>query len=313
MSSESELPAAADALPEQLDHAGSVALVGRPNVGKSSLLNRLVGVPLSIVTPKVQTTRRRLAGIVERPAAQLVLVDTPGLLPAAASALDRQMMRAAQSALADCDLVLLVVEAGRFTPADERAARVAGAARRPLFVALNKIDRLADKRRLLPYIAECIAPLHAAAVYPVSALNGDGIAELEAGLIAALPPGPALYPPGQIADRNWQFIAAETVREALMLRLHQEVPYRLAVTIERWKERPGLTSIDAAIFVAKESLKGIVIGRGGEVLKQAGSRARAKLEKLLGRHVMLRLWVRVRRDWIDDAKAVAELGAGDCA
>ncbi len=300
-----------DQRPVQLDHAGIVALVGRPNVGKSSLLNRLVGCPLSIVTPKVQTTRRRLAGIVERPAVQWVLTDTPGLLPAATNALERQMMRTAQAALAEGDLVLLVVEAGRWTTGDERAARLARAARKPLHVAVNKIDRLADKRRLLPFIAAHIAPLQAAAVYPVSAQNGDGIAALEAGLSAALPPGPALFPPGQIADRNEQFIAAEAVREALMLRLHQEVPYRLTVTIERWRETPGLIHIDAAIFVAKESQKGIVIGRGGEVLKQVGSRARVKLEKLLGRQVMLRLWVRVRRDWIDDAKAVTELGAGD--
>jgi GTPase len=288
--------------------SGFAALVGRPNVGKSTLLNALVGEKLSIVTPRPQTTRHRILGVVTLPQAQIAFVDTPGLHVKAARALNKAMNRTATTALEDADLVVLVVEALRWTSEDELALERIVRAAKPAIAAVNKIDRVRPRQRLLPYLAELGARQPFLAIVPVSALRADNIADLRDTIAAHLPSGPALFPQGELTDRGVSFRIAETIREKLTLELNQEVPYGIAVEVERLTEEEGVLTVDAAIWVDREGQKPIVIGARGERLKRVGRAARLALNGMLGRRLHLNLWVKVRENWADNARALRELG-----
>ncbi|MGH8135643.1 MAG: GTPase Era, partial [Steroidobacteraceae bacterium] len=288
---------------------GTVVLAGRPNVGKSTLLNALVGQKLSIVTPKAQTTRQRIAGVLTRPGFQLILQDTPGFGAPAGRRLNQAMHREAVAAIATADVAILITAAGRWTVEDDAVLAQLAAAGTPIVVAVNKIDRVRPKDRLLPYL-ERLSGRHAfAAIVPVSALRGENLARLVDAVVALLPVVPALYPESQVTDRNERFMAAEVVREKLMLALHDELPYGIAVEIERFGETPdGRVEIDAIIWVEREGQRKIVIGSRGEGLKAIGRAARMELNELLGRRVHLSTWVKLRKDWTDDAGMLRRLG-----
>ncbi len=289
--------------------SGFAALVGRPNVGKSTLLNALVGAKLSIVTPRPQTTRHRILGIANLPAAQIAFVDTPGLHREGRRALNKAMNRTATAALEDADVVVLVVEALAWTEGDELALSRIARARRPAILAVNKIDRVRPRERLLPYLAQ-LAGRHAfLAIVPVSALKADNIPDLRATIVAHLPVSPALFPADTVTDRGLSFRIAEAVREKLTLELNQEVPYGIAVEVERLtEEADGQLTVDAAIWVDREGQKPIVIGARGARLKRVGRAARLALNEQLGRRVHLNLWVKVRENWADNARALRQLG-----
>jgi GTPase len=288
--------------------SGFAALVGRPNVGKSTLLNALVGEKLSIVTPRPQTTRHRIVGILDLPQAQIAFVDTPGLHREARRALNRAMNRTATAALEDADVVVLVVEALKWTPEDELALGRIVRSGRPALAAVNKIDRVRPRERLLPYLAE-LAGRHAfRAIVPVSALREDNLAELKQAIAAQLRESPPLYPPGERTDRSQSFRIAELIREKLTLELNQEVPYGIAVEVERVAEEGEQLAVDAAIWVDRDGQKPIVIGAQGARLKRVGRAARLAVNELLGRRVHLTLWVKVRENWADNARALRQLG-----
>ena len=289
-------------------HSGFAALVGRPNVGKSTLLNALVGEKLSIVTPRPQTTRHRILGVVTLPQAQIAFVDTPGLHAKAARALNKAMNRTATAALEDADLVVLVVEALRWTAEDDLALARIVRADRPAIAAVNKIDRVRPRERLLPYLGELGTRHPFLAIVPVSALRADNVADLRDTIAAHLPRGPVLFPQGELTDRSVSFRIAETIREKLTLELNQEVPYGIAVEVERLTEEDGVLTVDAAIWVDREGQKPIVIGARGERLKRVGRAARLALNEMLGRRLHLNLWVKVRENWADNARALRELG-----
>jgi len=289
-------------------HSGFAALVGRPNVGKSTLLNALVGEKLSIVTPRPQTTRHRILGVVTLPQAQIAFVDTPGLHAKAARALNKAMNRTATAALEDADLVVLVVEALRWTAEDDLALARIVRADRPAIAVVNKIDRVRPRERLLPYLGELGTRHPFLAIVPVSALRADNVADLRDTIAAHLPRGPVLFPQGELTDRSVSFRIAETIREKLTLELNQEVPYGIAVEVERLTEEDGVLTVDAAIWVDREGQKPIVIGARGERLKRVGRAARLALNEMLGRRLHLNLWVKVRENWADNARALRELG-----
>lgn len=290
---------------------GHVALVGRPNVGKSTLLNALVGEHLAIVTHKPQTTRHRLVGVVSEARGQIALVDTPGLHQRRPHGLNRRLNRTAVAALNDVDAVVMVVDAAHWTAEDDlvadRVARFAG----PRLLVLNKVDLLEERGGLLEMTARLADRLAPAAVLYTTASKGDGVAELLDELFACLPSGEPAYPEDEFTDRPARFLAAELVREQLMLQLHQEIPYGLTVQVERYDQQAGRLWISALIVVAEDRHKGMVIGRQGQVLKRVGSRARREMAELLGQPVHLELHVRTRAGWIDDERALDELGFAD--
>jgi len=288
--------------------SGFAALVGRPNVGKSTLLNALVGQKLSIVTPRPQTTRHRILGILTTPAAQIAFVDTPGLHTGGSRALNKAMNRTATAALEDADLTVLVVEALKWTSEDDLALQRIVRSGRPSIAAVNKIDRVRPRERLLPYLAELGARHAFLAIVPLSALRGDNLEDLRDTIAAHLPRSPPLFPDGELTDRGLTFRIAETIREKLTLELNQEVPYGIAVEVERLTEEDPQLTVDAAIWVDREGQKPIVIGARGERLKRVGRAARLALNELLGRRVHLNLWVKVRANWADNARALKELG-----
>jgi len=287
---------------------GFVALIGAPNTGKSTLLNQLVGQKLAIVTHKVQTTRMRLRGIAIKGKTQIVFVDTPGIF-APRRRLDRAMVSAAWEGAEDADIRLLVIDATRGLKQEDRQIldKIAAAGRKAL-VALNKIDRI-ERRKLLPLAAEIEATGIAQSVFMISALTGDGVDELKSHVAARLPEGPWLYPEDQVSDVTSRMMAAEITREKIYLRLHQELPYAIAVETETWCERAdGSVEIRQVIHVARDSQKGIVIGKGGRTLKTIGEEARHELEELLERRVHLFLFVRVSERWTEDRALYHALG-----
>jgi len=288
--------------------SGFAALVGRPNVGKSTLLNALVGEKVSIVTPRPQTTRHRILGIANLPEAQIAFVDTPGLHREGRRALNKAMNRTAAAALEDADLVVLVVEAPKWLEGDDLTLARIARARRPALVAVNKIDRVRPRERLLPYLASLAGRYEFLAIVPVSALKADNIADLRSTIAAHLPVSPALFPAGEVTDRGTAFRVAELIREKLTLELNQEVPYGIAVEVERVADEEERTVVDAAIWVDREGQKPIVIGARGERLKRVGRAARLAINELLGRRVHLNLWVKVRENWADNARALRQLG-----
>ncbi|MEM9198089.1 MAG: GTPase Era [Pseudomonadota bacterium] len=297
------------ATPADPPRCGFVALIGEPNAGKSTLLNRMVGAKVAIVTHKVQTTRFRIRGVALLEAAQIVFVDTPGLFRPRRR-LDRAMVAAAWGGAADADIVTLLVEAHRGITAGVEEI-LSGLAQRPparLVLAINKIDRV--RRAELLALAEALnARCAFAATFMISAERGDGVADLKAWLANELPAGPWLYPADQIADLPLRLLAAETTREQLMLRLHEELPYQLTVETEGWDERrDGSVRIDQVIYVGRDGHKGIVLGAKGAGIKEIGARARGELERFLERRVHLFLQVRVRPNWQDERDRYGAMG-----
>ncbi len=290
---------------------GYVALVGRPNVGKSTLMNRILGQKLSIVTPKPQTTRQRIAGIKTTEQGQVVYIDTPGIHLAARRALNRYMNRIARASLHDVDLVLFLIEADRWTKEDEHVARTLAKIDVPVDLVVNKIDRVPDKTQLLKFLHKEVKTDRFNRVFLLSALRGDGVGDLECKVLESLPFSRPFYDEDMFTDRSERFLAAELIREQLMLRLHQELPYALTVEIEEFKRERGLIRMGAIIWIERKGQKHIVIGKGGKVLKQVGTQSRRALQELLGEKVFLKLWVKVSRDWSDNERALKQFGYDD--
>ncbi len=291
--------------------AGSVAVVGRPNVGKSTLVNALVGAKVSIVSPRPQTTRHRLLGIATFPEGQLLLVDTPGIHGAQKNAMNRYMNRAARGAVSDVEAAVLVIEAGRWLEDDALAYAALKQSGVPCVLVINKVDKFADKGKLLPFIAEITQGREFTAVHPISALKSKGTEALVKTLIALMPESEAQYGEDEITDRSERFLAGELVREQLMLRLGEEVPYSATVEIEKFEEDGEMLRIAAVVWVERESQKPIVIGKGGERMKAISTGARHGMEKLFGRKVFLETWCRVREGWSDDEAALGRFGYTD--
>jgi len=291
-----------------IHRCGTAAVVGRPNVGKSTLLNALIGQRLSITGPKPQTTRHRILGVVTREAGQILVLDTPGLHKSAERAIGRQLNRTARQALAEADIVVHVVEAGRWNDEDEGVWRALADTAAPRLLVLNKIDVKKDRSALLPFIARITSNHAYEAVLLVSAKSGDGLAELERAIVERLPEGPAIFSADTLTDRSERFLAAELVREQLMLRLAQELPYATTVEIEEFREAEGRCEISAIIWVERDGQKAIVIGAGGAQLKAIGTAARRAMQRLFDRRVFLRLWVKVRDNWSDDEAALQRFG-----
>lgn len=288
---------------------GLVALLGRPNVGKSTLQNALVGFRVSIVSPKPQTTRHRILGIATRPDAQILFVDTPGMHSDARRAINRQLNRAARGAIDEVDVLVHVIEAGRWNDEDERVWDALQAAGKPILLAINKVDTVKNREQLLPFIAQVTGERSYAAVLLVSARRADGLKALENEIVSRLPQAPPVYGEDEVTDRSERFLAAELVREQLMRQLGQELPYSCTVEIEQFGDREdGLTEIGAVVWVERTSQKAIVIGASGARLKEVGTAARLAMERLFGRRVFLKLWVRVRENWSDDEAAVKRFG-----
>jgi GTPase len=289
--------------------SGFVALVGRPNVGKSTLLNAFVGQKLSIVTPRPQTTRNRLIGLLQLPDAQIAFVDTPGLHLGQKRALNRAMNRTAAAALGDADLALLVLEALRWTDEDELALDRIRDTHRPAIAVVNKVDRVHPRERLLPYMAELATRHDFRQIVPISARRGSNLDDLKRVIVAELPLGEAMFPADQVTDRSRDFRITETIREKLTLELVEELPYGIAVEIEQIETREdGQLRVAAVIWVDREGHKPIVIGADGSRLKRVGRAARLELNHLLGGRFHLTLWVKVREDWADDVRALQQLG-----
>jgi len=286
---------------------GHVAIVGRPNVGKSTLLNRLVGAKLSITSAKAQTTRHRIVGVVTRPDAQFLLLDTPGYQTRNRGALNRVLNRTAAQAAMDADVVVLVADAHAWTPADDQALALVPAGR-PIVVALNKIDAVADKARLMPLAQALMARPGVAAIVPISARTGRQVDALLDECARHLPEGEALFDEDTFTDRSERFLAAEAVREKMFRLLGDELPYQSTVVIEKFEELPGLRRIFAAIVVERDAQKPIVLGAGGERIKRIASEARQDLERLLGCRVYLEVWVKVKGGWADDENRLRTYG-----
>jgi GTP-binding protein Era len=289
-------------------HSGLISIVGRPNVGKSSLMNTLVGRKVSIVSHKPQTTRHRIQGVVNRPQGQIVFVDTPGLHRRETRRLNRAMNEQAMASFYDVDLILLVVEARRWTEEDAAVLQRLEGLTTPIGLVINKIDRIDDKAALLPELQKLAALRDFAFVVPLSALRRHNTDALLGEIFKRLPEGPPLYPEDQIVGYDDAFLVSEIVREKLTRNLHQELPYSLTVGVERYEREGGLDRIDAVIWVEREGQKKIVIGEDGTTLKQVGTSARRELERLLDRKVFLKLWVRVRENWSDDLKSLKQFG-----
>jgi GTP-binding protein Era len=309
--------------------SGFVAIIGRPNVGKSTLLNRLAGEKLAIVSHKPQTTRNRILGIVTRPDYQLAFLDTPGVHKAKGE-LNRMMVGSALSAIADVDAVLFLIEAGvkgdgtvQVGEGNQLILQRLKQSGKPTVLSINKVDALPKKELLLPVIEAFRTEYPFAEIFPISATKGDGVPELEQALVALVPEGPALFPADMITDQAERFVVAELVREQILQFCREEIPYSTAVMVdhfdesEREPEQPvtpgrlgGLVRIDATVFVERDSQKAIVIGKGGQMLKKIGAAARSQIERFLGAHVFLSLLVKVEKRWSDRHDALKKLGYG---
>ena len=292
--------------------AGHVAVIGRPNVGKSTLVNALVGAKVSIVSNRPQTTRHRLLGIATFPEGQLLLVDTPGIHRGegkqSSTAMHRMMNRAARGAVEGVDAAVLVVEAGRWDDEDTLAFEALSEAGVPVVLAVNQVDRIRDKTMLLPYLQKATEGRNFAAVHPVSALKRNGLEALVSALLALLPEQPALYGEDEITDKSQRFLAGELVREQLMRQLGAELPYATTVEIESFTIDGTMLRIGAVIWVERDGQKAIVIGKGGTRLREIGTKARQAMERLFDSKVFLETWVRVRAGWSDDEAALKTLG-----
>lgn len=304
---------------EKTHRFGYVVMLGPTNAGKSTLLNRIIGQKVSIVSPKPQTTRNSISGILTQEDAQAVFLDTPGL-HRQKRGIAPLLMRSAYAALTQADVVLVLLDAARYVRSPGglpealrpivQALQGGGV---PVVVAVNKVDVVKEKARLLPVLAAVSEALPGAEIFPVSAVTGVGVDELLRALFTRLPDGPARYDADDVSTASVRFMVSETVREKLFLALGEELPYSTAVTVEAWDEtsQPGLIKIRASILVTRESHKPMVIGKGGERIKDVGQKARADIEALLGSKVFLELWVKVRPGWADDPSLLRELGLGE--
>jgi GTP-binding protein Era len=287
--------------------SGFVSILGRPNAGKSTLLNALTGAKLAIVSDKPQTTRTLVQGVMTAERAQIVFVDTPGIHKPD-SLFNSRMMETVRTALDQRDLLIYVVDATR-TPGDTdwEGVEMVRNTSAPVLLALNKIDRVKRKDLLLPLIEQFKAHHEFAEYVPVSALTGEGVEELRSAILKRLPEGPAYFPPDYITDQPERFLAAELIREKLLAETREEVPHSLAVVVDKWEEKPNVTAISATIYVERPGQKGIVIGAGGAMLKRVGTLARAEVERLIDRKVFLELYVKVRPHWREDKQFLNEL------
>jgi len=287
---------------------GFVALVGRPNVGKSTLLNTLLGHKVSIVTPKPQTTRHRILGIDSGPQAQIMFIDTPGLHRGQKRALNRAMNRAASSSMTDADIVVTVFEAMQWRDEDQDVLDRAVASGRPLIAAVSKVDKVQPRSALMPYLQQLSARADFTEIIPISSPRGTNLETLRSRLIERLPEGPPLFPEEQLSDRSERFQVAEIIREKFMLRLRDEIPYGLTVEVEAMESTGSLRRIAAVVWLERDSQKGIVIGKGGAQLKACGSAARQDLERRFACSVHLDLRVKVKENWADRERELQGFG-----
>ena len=300
------------ALPHDDFRCGTVALAGRPNVGKSTLLNALIGFRLSIVSPRPQTTRHRILGIATSDAGQILYVDTPGLHRGAKRAMNRSLNRAARSAINDVDLVVQVIEAGRFTDEDEALYAALVEQSSPRILVINKVDLNKDKTVMLPFVTELVAKHSYDEIHYISALKKQGLSELEQAILKRLPVQPPQYADDEVTDRSERFLAAEMVREQLMLRLDQELPYATTVEIEQFSDRPdGIAEIHAIIWVERDGQKAIVIGNGGASSRPSAAAPAATWSACSNARFFLKLWVKVREGWVDDENMLKKFGYTD--
>lgn len=296
---------------EGVQRCGYVAIVGRPNVGKSTLLNYLLGQKISITSRKPQTTRHQVLGIKTEGDNQVIYVDTPGLHKAAEKAINRYMNRAASSAIRDVDAVVFVVDRTAWTEEDDMVLEQVQRVGAPVLLVVNKVDLLDDKGVLLPYLADLEAKGDFAAILPVSALNRHNVDALEGEIARHLPESMHFFPEDQITDRSLRFLAAEIVREKIMRQLGDELPYAATVEIEEFADEGDIMHISALILVERKGQKKILIGKGGDRLRQIGTEARRDMERLFDCQVMLRLWIKVKAGWSDDERALRSLGYQD--
>ncbi|MDH5256569.1 MAG: GTPase Era [Gammaproteobacteria bacterium] len=291
--------------------SGYVSIVGRPNVGKSTLLNRILGQKISITSRKPQTTRHNIVGIKTIKSAQMVYVDTPGMHINAKGEMNQYLNRAANQTLHDVDVILFMVEGTRWTDEDESVLQKLKHTSIPVILVVNKSDRIEDKAKLFEHMGKLSGLMNFAEVIPVSAKNGKHIDKLEEIVESYMQEGELIYPEDQITDRSVRFLASEIIREKLMRTLGQELPYALTVEIEKYTEEGGLIDIAAVIWVERKGQKAIIIGKKGQSLKNIGQQARVDMEKMLDQKVFLQLWVKVKEGWSDDARALRSLGYGD--
>ena len=296
---------------EAVQRCGVIAIVGRPNVGKSTLMNHLLGQKISITSRKPQTTRHRIHGILTEDNCQMVFADTPGIHRDGGRALNKYMNQAAVSALGGVDIVCFMVDALKWTEADQYVLSLLPRDDTPVLLLINKIDTLEDKAQLLPHIERLAALYPFAAVIPVSALREGGLDDLRDELKKRLPEAPFWFDEDQITDRSLRFMVAEIIREKVVRQLGQEVPHQVAVEIELWNDTERLTEIGASILVERSGQKKILIGHQGERIKKIGIQARQDIETLIDRQVMLNLWVKVKTGWSDNDRALRSLGYGD--
>ncbi|MBV1877237.1 MAG: GTPase Era [Pseudomonadales bacterium] len=290
---------------------GYVAIIGRPNVGKSSLLNRILGQKLSITSKKPQTTRHKLLGIKTTDLSQILYVDTPGIHKEEKRAINRYMNQAAKGVVRDVDTVILVTDRTDWQKNDQEAADSLKGGRGQLIIAINKVDLLKDKTSLLPHLASMHERFPAAEIIPISAENGENLDALEAAVEKTLPYGDFLFAEDQLTDRSERFLVAEVIREKIMRQLGEELPYAVTIQIESFKVRGKVIHIDGIVFVERDGQKAILIGKNGAKLKRIGTDARVSIERLLDQKVMLKLWVKVKSGWSDDERALKSLGYDD--
>jgi GTP-binding protein Era len=290
---------------------GYVALVGRPNVGKSTLLNHLLGQKISITSRKPQTTRHRVLGIKTEGLNQIVYVDTPGLHKVEPKAINRYMNQTASQAMLDVDVVVFVIDRVRWTEEDEWVLEKLRYVQCPVILAINKVDLIDNKTQLLPALQKFSEKYSFAEIFPLSALRGHNLDELEKAIVQRLPQNAHFFPEDQITDRSERFLAAELVREKVMRQLGEELPYEITVEIESFKREGKLLTIHALILVERDGQKKIVIGNGGERIRQIGEDARKDMQKIFDSKIMLKLWVKVKAGWSDDERALRSLGYSD--
>jgi len=292
-------------------HCGYVAIVGRPNVGKSTLLNYIVGQKLSITADKPQTTRHQILGVKTTDHSQVVYVDTPGIHSGGKKAINRYMNKAATSITKDVDVIVFIVQALKWTDEDQSVLSKLKESKLPVILAVNRIDWVTDKKRLLPYLQEVQDKYDFSDIVPISALKGTHVEELEGLIEKYLPESEPFFPEDQLTDRSVRFLAAEIIREKLVRELGEELPYQTTVDIESFKDEEGITKIHALVLVETKGQKSIVIGNKGERLKSMSTNARHDIEEMLDNKVFLRIWVKVRKGWSDDEQALSSLGYTD--
>jgi GTP-binding protein Era len=293
------------------NHCGYAAIVGRPNVGKSTLLNRLLGFRLAITSHKAQTTRHTILGINTLPKGQVIYVDTPGIHERSDNAMNRYLNRTARTALADVDLLIFVVEALSWTREDEKVLSLVKQIETPTILAVNKVDRVKQKEKLLPFLSEISSRHNFIEIVPLSAKNGRNLDTLQELVLHALPEAENFYPEDQLTDRPEKFFAAEMIREQITRRYAKELPYAVSVEIERFEELSGLYRIHAVIWVEKSGQKGILIGKDGQALKEVATQARKAMQQFFDCKVHLELWVKVKKSWSSDEAALVRLGYGE--